>query len=209
LKKENSRARYLFDARHRKRFTLLAGGDEAGRGPWAGPVSAAIVIFPPKIFHPAVNDSKKILEKNRLELSLWIKEHALTYGIGRAEPKEIDEINILEATRLAFIRAYEALQIKPDKILFDAIVVKGIACKQEAFIKGDGRSFLIGAASILAKVERDGWMTEYDKKFPEYGFARHKGYGTAFHQDALKKYGPCAIHRMSFNPIQKALKKDS
>ncbi len=197
----------IFDNAHRKKYPLLAGGDEAGRGPWAGPVSAAIVILPGDIFHPGIDDSKKLSEKEREALSAWVKKNALSYGIGRAEPEEIETINILEATKLAFYRAWENMKVKPDKIIFDAIRVSQIPIVQEGFIKGDSKSFLIGAASILAKVERDLWMKEYDKLYPEYGFSRHKGYGTKIHQQALEKYGVCPIHRKSFKPIATLLQK--
>jgi len=194
--------RFYFERRLLAQVGRVAGGDEAGRGPWAGPVAASLVILDPGKIDPRINDSKKLKPELRDELSAIIKRDALAFGIGLATAPEIDRINILEATRLAFVRAWEALSIKPDYILFDAIRVDGIECPQEALIQGDGRSYSIAAASILAKVARDGILQELDRRYPAYGFSRHKGYGTPEHQEALRKWGPCPQHRRSFRPIQ-------
>jgi ribonuclease HII len=199
--------RFVHERQVLRQVNFVAGGDEAGRGPWAGPVSAALVILNPDKIDPRINDSKKLTPEIREELSCIIKRDALAFGIGFAQPDEIDRLNILEATRLAFVRAWEALPMKPDYILFDAIRVDGILCPQEPLIRGDSRSFSIAAASILAKVARDLLLMELDARFPRYGFCRHKGYGTPEHQAALKKWGPCPSHRKSFRPVREIIQK--
>lgn len=179
-------------------LAYVAGIDEAGRGPLAGPVVAAAVILPKDIFLPFLNDSKKVTEKRRDVLFDEIKQNAIAYGIGIASNTLIDEINILQATYEAMREAINALEKTPDVLLVDAVHIPDINIKQVGIVKGDAKSINIAAASILAKVTRDRIMVEYDKIYPEYGFASNKGYGTATHIAALKEVGPCAIHRKSF-----------
>ena len=179
-------------------LAYIAGIDEAGRGPLAGPVVAAAVILPKDIFLPFLNDSKKVTEKRRDVLFDEIKQNAIAYGIGIASNTLIDEINILQATYEAMREAINALEKTPDVLLVDAVHIPDINIKQVGIVKGDAKSVNIAAASILAKVTRDRIMVEYDKIYPEYGFASNKGYGTATHIAALKEVGPCAIHRKSF-----------
>ena len=167
----------------------VAGIDEAGRGPLAGPVVAAAVILPKDIFLPFLNDSKKVTEKRRDVLFDQIKQEALAYGIGIASNALIDEINILQATYEAMREAISKLSKTPDILLVDAVHIPDINIKQVGIVKGDAKSVNIAAASILAKVTRDRLMLEYDKIYPEYGFASNKGYGTARHIEALKEYG--------------------
>ena len=179
-------------------LAYVAGIDEAGRGPRAGPVVAAAVILPKDIFLPFLNDSKKVTEKRRDVLFDEIKQNAIAYGIGIASNTLIDEINILQATYEAMREAINALEKTPDVLLVDAVHIPDINIKQVGIVKGDAKSVNIAAASILAKVTRDRIMAEYDKIYPDYGFASNKGYGTATHIAALKEVGPCAIHRKSF-----------
>ena len=179
-------------------LAYVAGIDEAGRGPLAGPVVAAAVILPKDIFLPFLNDSKKVTEKRRDVLFDEIKQNAIAYGIGIASNTLIDEINILQATYEAMREAVNALEKTPDVLLVDAVHIPDINIKQVGIVKGDAKSVNIAAASILAKVTRDRLMAEYDKIYPEYGFASNKGYGTVTHIAALKEIGPCAIHRKSF-----------
>lgn len=176
----------------------VAGIDEAGRGPLAGPVVAAAVILPKDIFLPFLNDSKKVTEKRRDVLFDQIKQEAIAYGIGIASNALIDDINILQATYEAMREAISKLSKTPDILLVDAVHIPNISLKQVGIVKGDAKSVNIAAASILAKVTRDRLMLEYDKIYPEYGFASNKGYGTAKHIEALKAYGACDIHRRSF-----------
>ncbi len=179
-------------------YELICGIDEAGRGPLAGPVVAGAVILPKDCRILYINDSKKLTEKKREELYDIIVEKAVSYGVGYASPERIDEINILQATYEAMREAVAKLTFKPDLLLNDAVTIPGLEIRQVPIIKGDAKSITIGAASILAKVTRDRLMTEYDKVFPEYGFGGNKGYGSAAHIEALKKYGPTPIHRRSF-----------
>lgn len=184
---------------YEKGYTCIAGIDEAGRGPLAGPVVAAAVILPKDALIDGVNDSKKLSEKKREKLYDDIVENAVAWGVGIVEHTVIDEINILNATRRAMKLAIENLIVKPDFILIDAekkVDTNGIPYLP--IIKGDALSISIGAASIIAKVTRDRIMREYDKIFPMYGFEKHKGYGTKAHVEALKEFGPCMIHRKSF-----------
>jgi len=174
------------------------GMDEVGRGPLAGPVTTACVVLPPEPLIKYVNDSKKLSEGRRERLYPELKQAALSFGIGWAGPDEIDGLNILQATRLAFRRAYENMDEKPAIVLVDAVTGLDIPAEQRPIIHGDALSYLIAAASILAKVERDRYMAEMDEIYPGYGFARNKGYGTAEHIAALKELGPCPIHRSSF-----------
>jgi ribonuclease HII len=177
---------------------LVCGVDEAGRGPLAGPVCAAAVILPPNIDIPGLNDSKKLSDKRRRELFPIIKEQAIAYGIGLADCKEIDEINILQATFLAMERAIADLTVKPQVALIDGNRQKDFGLPVETVVHGDSLSASIAAASILAKVTRDDIMLELAEEYPRYGFDIHKGYGTKAHYEALREYGACPIHRMSF-----------
>ncbi len=179
-------------------FNIVCGIDEAGRGPLAGPVCAAAVILPEGCIIEGVNDSKKLTEKKRERLFDVIKETALAYSIATADEKEIDEINILQATYLAMNRAFRGLSIKPDMALVDGNRDPNLGIPTRTIVKGDANSMSIAAASILAKVTRDRFMFEMDKKYPEYQFAKHKGYGTKLHYEMLDKYGASEIHRMSF-----------
>lgn len=182
-----------------KGYTLVCGVDEAGRGPLAGPVCAAAVILPADLEIEGLNDSKKLSEKKREALFDVIKEKAIAYSIAFADVNEIEEHNILNATFIAMNRAIDNLPIKADFALIDGNrVPKGIKVDCETVVKGDAKSASIAAASILAKVTRDRLLLEYDEKYPEYNFAKHKGYGTKEHTDAIKKHGPCEIHRPSF-----------
>ena len=177
---------------------LICGIDEVGRGPLAGPVVAGAVILPKNCEILYINDSKKLSAAKREELYDVIMEQAIAVGLGQASPQRIDEINILQATYEAMREAINNLGVKPDILLNDAVTIPGVAVRQVPIIKGDAKSISIGAASIVAKVTRDRLMEEYDKVFPEYGFASNKGYGSAEHIAALKKYGPTPIHRASF-----------
>lgn len=177
---------------------LICGVDEAGRGPLAGPVAAGAVILPRDCEILFLNDSKKLSEKRREELFEEIKEKAVAYGVGIVGADRIDEVNILQATYEAMRLAVSSLGAEPEVLLNDAVTIPGIEIPQVPIIKGDGKSLSIAAASIMAKVTRDHMMEEYDKLFPEYGFAKHKGYGTAAHIGALREFGPCPIHRRSF-----------
>ncbi|MBR4209257.1 MAG: ribonuclease HII [Lachnospiraceae bacterium] len=177
---------------------VICGIDEAGRGPLAGPVVAAAVILPLDHDFLYLNDSKKVTEKRREVLFDEIRKYAIGYGIGMASPEEIDEINILQADYLAMKRALAQLPVTPDVLLNDAVIIPGVTGEQVSIIKGDAKSVSIAAASILAKVTRDRIMVSYDDMYPEYGFAKHKGYGTKQHSDAIRAYGPCPIHRKSF-----------
>lgn len=176
----------------------ICGIDEAGRGPLAGPVVAAAAVLPKdcQIFY--LNDSKKLSEKKRDLLFDEIKEKAVAYGIGIVSPQVIDEINILQATYEAMRQAISQLNVIPEILLNDAVTIPGVDIMQVPIVKGDAKSVSIAAASILAKVTRDRMMMEYDQIYPEYGFAKHKGYGTAAHIAALKEYGSCPIHRRTF-----------
>lgn len=179
-------------------YDFICGIDEVGRGPLAGPVVAGAVVLPKGSRILYINDSKKLSAKKREELFDIIKEEAVSVGIGMASPERIDEINILQATYEAMRQAISMLEPQPTLLLNDAVNIPGEPMKQVSIIKGDAKSISIGAASIIAKVTRDAMMVEYDKIYPEYDFASNKGYGSAKHIEALKKYGPCPIHRKSF-----------
>ena len=178
--------------------SYICGIDEAGRGPLAGPVVAGAVVLPKDTRILYINDSKKLSEKRREELFEVIKKEAISVGVGIATPQRIDEINILQATYEAMRMAISKLSVKPDVLLNDAVTSPEVDIQQVPIIKGDAKSMSIGAASIIAKVTRDHIMYDYDKQYPEYGFAKHKGYGTKQHTDAIRKYGACPIHRMTF-----------
>lgn len=186
------------NARYSDQIRLICGVDEAGRGPLAGPVYAAAVILPRGLVIEGLNDSKKLTEKKRAALYDVIVAQAAAYGIGSASEREIDEINILQATFLAMRRAIDALDIKPDLALIDGNRSCDFGVSAETVIRGDSLSANIAAASILAKVTRDRVMEQYALQYPAYGFEVHKGYGTKRHYDALREYGPCPIHRQSF-----------
>ncbi len=177
---------------------FIAGVDEVGRGPLAGPVCVAAVMMPLDDIIEGVDDSKKVSEKKRELLFEQIKEKAICYSIQMVDEQTIDKINILEATKLAMKRAIESLEMKPDVVLVDAISKLDTETEIRGIIKGDALSYSIGCASILAKVTRDKLMCELAKEYPEYGFEKHKGYGTKQHIEAIKEYGPCVYHRLSF-----------
>lgn len=177
---------------------VICGVDEAGRGPLAGPVCAAAVILPPYLEIPGLTDSKKLTDKKRRELFPIIQEQAIAYGIGLASEQEIDERNILNATFLAMQRALDQLNVRPDLALIDGNRETDFGLPVKTVVKGDSLSANIAAASVLAKVTRDDIMLEQAKLYPEYGFDVHKGYGTKAHYAALREYGHCAIHRLSF-----------
>ena len=181
-----------------KGFNIICGVDEAGRGPLAGPVYAAAVILPSDCVIEGLNDSKKLTEKKREALFDEIKEKALAYGIASADEKEIDEINILNATFLAMKRAIASLSVKPDLALIDGNQKPHTDIEEVTVIKGDAKSMSIAAASVLAKVSRDRFMLEMAEKYPQYEFAKHKGYGTKLHYEKIAQYGVCDIHRRTF-----------
>lgn len=181
---------------------LVAGVDEVGRGPLAGDVVTAAVILDPKNSIEGLNDSKKLSEKKRNYLFDIIKEKALSYSISRCSIEEIDDINILQASLLAMKRAVEGLSVKPEHVLVDGNKIPNWAYSAEAVVKGDARVECIAAASILAKVVRDREMVAWDKVYPGFGFAKHKGYPTQQHRDALKQLGVTPIHRRSYGPVK-------
>jgi len=184
----------------------VAGIDEVGRGCLAGPVVACAVIFPPHTFIEGVKDSKKLSPEKREALFDKIHQHALSIGIGAVEETVIDEINILKATLKAMEKAVHALQPGPDHLLIDALFLENFPFPQFAIKEGDNASFSIAAASIVAKVTRDRRMAAYSEQYPEYHFAKHKGYGTPEHLEAIAKYGPCPIHRKSFRGVKEYCK---
>lgn len=179
-------------------FSAICGIDEAGRGPLAGPVVAGAVILPSDCEILYLNDSKKLTEKRREALLLEIKEKAVAWNVGIVDAAEIDRINILQATYEAMRRAIAGLEVTPSLLLNDAVEIPDVQIPQVKIIKGDAKSVSIAAASILAKVTRDHLMIEYDRQYPNYGFARHKGYGTGAHIEAIRDYGPCLLHRKTF-----------
>lgn len=216
-------------------YQCVAGLDEVGRGPWAGPVVAAAVVLPRGVRHPEINDSKLLSARRREALATWIKERAVAWGLGTVGAEEIDRINILNASLLAMAIAFKQLRPLPDYLLIDGphkipveflkaignrqralgeeeVLLPDASCLMPAFPvqravkKGDRLSISIAAASIVAKVARDQMMVEFDRLYPEYGFARHKGYGSAAHSAALSRYGPAPIHRRSFRPVRESLK---
>jgi ribonuclease HII len=187
-------------------LTLVAGLDEAGRGAWAGPVFAAVVVLPTANgiaqHMNGVRDSKQMTARQRTLWAERIKSNVHAWGIGQAEAGEIDALGIVPATRLAMQRALLACDCAPQHLLVDALRLPEVELPQSALIKGDARSLSIAAASVLAKTARDAWMVGLDGHFPHYGFSAHKGYGTARHRTALTELGPCSVHRMSFAPIR-------
>ena len=203
LAKEQEELRRLEGMReYEKEYELtcdyVCGIDEAGRGPLAGPVVAAAVILPKGMVIPYVNDSKKLTERRRELLYPEIMEKALAVGVGIVSPEQIDEINILQATYEAMRQALSQLPVHPDVLLNDAVRIPGVDIPQVPIVKGDAKSISIACASVIAKVTRDRMMVEYDQLYPEYGFAGHKGYGSAAHMEALRQIGPCPIHRKTF-----------
>lgn len=183
-------------------YDWVAGVDEAGRGPLAGPVAAAAVILPHDLYLPKINDSKKLSAKIREELFKEIQDKAIAVGTALVDAQTIDRVNIYQATINGMYESIFMLKPEPGKVLIDAVQLDNLPMASESIIKGDAKSASIAAASIIAKVTRDRLMDAYDKQYPEYGFAQHKGYGTAQHIEALKKYGPCPIHRVSFEPVR-------
>ncbi len=192
---------YSYDEEIRRDFSCVAGLDEAGRGPLAGPVVAAAVILPSGIIIDGLKDSKKIAEKKRQQVFWHVVKHAVSIGVGIADAEEIDRINILQSTKLAMGRAVKDLTIGPDILLIDAVKLSNVSIKQQSMIKGESVSASIAAASIIAKVVRDDMMFDYHEKYPDYNFRGHKGYGTKEHIECIKRHGPCEIHRMSFRKV--------
>ena len=186
------------DSHYEQGIRLICGVDEAGRGPLAGPVCAAAVILPAHADIPGLDDSKKLSDKRRRELMPLIKEQAIAYGIAMVDHKEIDEINILQATFLAMERAIDQLSIRPELALIDGNRAKDFGLPVQTVVHGDSLSASIAAASVLAKVTRDDYMLELAKQYPDYGFEVHKGYGTKVHYAALTEHGPSPVHRMTF-----------
>ena len=184
---------------NKENVKYICGIDEAGRGPLAGPVVVAYVIMPKDSMIEGVNDSKKVSEKKREKLYEEITNTAIAWGVGIIDQREIDEINILNATKKGLTNSLKELEIKPDLILVDALTnIDTLGIPYRSIIKGDAKSYSIAAASIIAKVTRDRIMRQWDELYPEYGFEKHKGYGTKMHIDAIKEYGPCPLHRKSF-----------
>lgn len=199
--RQEAMKRYEYDL-YRRGIRLVAGTDEVGRGPIAGPVVAAAVILKPGFRLAGVNDSKQVPAKKREELSDSIKREALTWALGMVFPPYLDEINILNATREAMRIALDGLAVVPEHVIVDGMLVPGIHIPQTPLIKGDALSISVASASIIAKVERDRLMTRLDDIYPGYGFAKHKGYATREHLQALFKKGPSPIHRASFEPVK-------
>lgn len=189
-------------------FKNICGVDEAGRGPLAGPVVVAACILPPFLRIPGVNDSKQLSEKKREELYKIIIKNAIAYNIVFINEKTIDEINIYEATKKGMLEAINGLKVEADYVLIDAMPLGELKTNNKSIIHGDALSASIACASILAKVSRDHYMEKMDIKYPNYGFKHHKGYGTKMHMEALEKYGPCKIHRKSFEPVARAMQKN-
>lgn len=196
-------------AAYQNGYKFLAGIDEAGRGPLAGPVVAAAVILPPDFYAAGVNDSKKLTARMRLALSAVIKEKALAWAICSISPAYLDSVNIYNATREAMQTAVMNLEIKPDFLLVDAMKLPRLSIDCQSIIKGDSLSISIACASILAKVERDQCMECFDSLYPQYGFARHKGYATREHLEMLSRFGACPIHRTSFEPVKTLVSGES
>jgi ribonuclease HII len=192
---------FSYDENMRSDHAIIAGLDEAGRGPLAGPVVAAAVILPAGIVIDGLRDSKRIAEKQRKKVFWQIVRNALSIGVGIIEAEEIDRINILQSTKRAMECAIKDLPVKPDVLLIDAVSLTNTKIKQNSIIKGESVSASIAAASIIAKVVRDDIMLDYDKKYPAYNFESHKGYGTREHVECIRQYGPCPIHRKSFRKV--------
>ena len=193
---------------YKQGYKLIGGVDEAGRGPLVGPVVASCVILPMNYSCPGLNDSKQLTEKKRDKLYDIILRDAISVGIGVVDAKTIDEINILEASRLAMKLAIDNMDIKPDYVLSDAMKLTNIDIPYKDIIHGDALSLSIAAGSVIAKVTRDRMMYELDKKYPEYGFAKHKGYPTKLHMENLKKYGVLDIYRFTYKPVSDLINND-
>lgn len=198
LEQERLERMRSYERQYENDCDFICGIDEAGRGPLAGPVVAAAVVLPKGLVIPYVNDSKKLTERRRELLYPEIMEKALAVGVGIVSPQRIDEINILQATYEAMRQAIGQLSVRPDILLNDAVRIPGVEIPQVPIIKGDAKSISIACASVIAKVTRDRMMVQYDELYPEYGFAGHKGYGSAAHMAALRECGPCPIHRSTF-----------
>ena len=195
-------------AKRKEGYQLVAGIDEAGRGPLAGPVSAAAVILPDGFSHTLLDDSKKLTEKRREIIYEEITNRDdIVWGMSMGDREEIDSINILKSTHAAMARAARKLKQLPDYCLIDGLSVPNFPIASEGVVKGDTKSLSIAAASIIAKVSRDRIMLKYAEQYPEYGFEKHKGYGTSLHLEALKKHGPCAIHRQTFAPVARLVER--
>jgi ribonuclease HII len=188
-----------------RQIILVAGIDEAGMSPLAGPVAAAAVVLEPEWRAPGINDSKQVLPERRIELAALIKREARAWAVAFVEPAEIDQLNIYWAGIAAMRRAVEALDVTPEHLLIDARKLREVPIEQTRIVKGDERSLSIAAASILAKTERDERMCEYERQYPGYGFGQHKGYPVREHVAALRRHGACPIHRRSFGPVRAAL----
>ena len=205
---EGQRLRWMLEFERelwKRDVVLIAGVDEAGMSPLAGPVAAAAVVLKPDWRAPGINDSKQVPPERRAELALLIKREARAWAVAFVEPDEIDRINIYWAGIAAMRRAVEALGVTPEHLLIDARTLRDVPIEQTRIVKGDERSLSIAAASILAKTERDARMLEHDRLYPGYGFARHKGYPVREHVAALQQLGACPIHRRSFGPVREAL----
>lgn len=201
--------RLALSSREMENNDMIAGVDEAGRGPLAGPVVAAAVILDPRKAIAGLRDSKQLTAAARERLAAIIRERALAWSVGRAEAEDIDRMNILRATLLAMARAVAGLSTVPAYVLVDGSHCPSVACRVEAVVGGDRRYACISAASILAKVTRDAEMATLDALYPQYGFIRHKGYPTAEHRRALLTHGPCPLHRRSFGPVRAIVETDS
>jgi ribonuclease HII len=188
---------------------LIAGVDEAGRGPLAGPVVAAAVVLDPRFPIDGLRDSKQLSAARREQLAVLIRARAVAWSVGRADASDIDRINILQATLLAMARAVAGLRTPPQHVLVDGLHCPRLPCSVEAVVGGDRRVASISAASILAKVTRDAEMVQLDGRYPQYGFSRHKGYPTVEHREALRQHGPCPFHRRSFAPVRSVIEARS
>lgn len=201
------KTRYAYEkAAYDKGYKVIAGCDEAGRGPMAGPLTVAACVFEEGFYDERINDSKQLSERKREELFDLIKQTAKAYAVVVIDEKTVDDLNVYEASRQGMINAVKQLGIEVDYILTDAMPLRN-EMAHEAIIKGDSKSISIAAASILAKVTRDRIMKKYDEKYPQYNFKKHKGYPTKEHKELLKKYGPCPIHRRSFGPVKECLQE--
>lgn len=199
---------YQFEKKlYEEGYKYIAGIDEVGRGPLAGPVVACAVIMPKGCYIEGVTDSKKLTHKKRQQLKQEIMEKAVAIGISFIDELTIDEINIYEATKKAMLEALSKLKVKPDFVLIDAMPLE-LELPHQAIIKGDELSFMIGCASIIAKEARDDFMIELDQKYPQYGFKQNKGYPTKMHRDALKKYGASVVHRKTYGPVKAVLNQE-
>lgn len=198
LEAERLEAMQVYEKQYENYCDFICGIDEAGRGPLAGPVVAAAVVLPKGLTIPYVNDSKKLTERRRELLYPEIMEKALAVGVGIVSPQRIDEINILQATYEAMRQAIAQLSVRPDLLLNDAVRIPEVEIPQVPIIKGDAKSISIACASVIAKVTRDRMMVQYDELYPAYGFAGHKGYGSAAHIEMIRRIGPCPIHRRTF-----------